>query len=260
MGGYNLIVEGTLNTMLSPWNLWVTWFTYVLFIITIIFGTAIYAVSKYQSKYTIDICLIFISGVSYVLSRKNIESAQIEMILRQGGVLYYLPYFFFGALLKRNSGIWKWLEVKRCFWLVILILTIISFYVKAIPLCAKNVVVILTVYYICKRLTTDILEDDEKSWLNGLNKKCIGFLSVLGQHSLEIYFVHFLMLFCLPPILGSYLNELSSDTCWWGKSSASFVEFCIVGSISSVIAIASIILAKIIGQIPYINLLLFGKK
>lgn len=104
-----------------------------------------------------------------------------------------------------------------------------------------------------------MIDCGDNTWFESINRGCINFLKVLGQHSLEIYFVHFLLLFSLPSCIGAFLNQLSSDNCWWGHSSVGFVEFCIVGSISAIIAVFSIFFAKIIGQIPYLNQLLFGK-
>ena len=90
MGGYNLIVEGSLRTMLGPWNLWVTWFTYVLFFIAIIFGGCIYLVSKCKWKWITNICLIVVAGICYVLSRRNYADYQLDMIFRIGAILFLL--------------------------------------------------------------------------------------------------------------------------------------------------------------------------
>lgn len=258
-GGYNLIVEGSLRTMLGPWNLWVTWFTYVLFFIAIIFGGCIYLVSKCKGKWVTDICLIGVALICYVLSRRNYADSQFDLIFKFGAILYYLPYFFLGALCKRNSKSMSWLYNKSLYVFAICLLMVFSFSVKAIPLCVKNVLVILTVYYVIKRFTESVIDCGDNTWFESINRGCINFLKVLGQHSLEIYFVHFLMLFSLPSCIGAFLNQLSSDNCWWGHSSVGFVEFCIVGSISAIIAVFSIFFAKIIGQIPYLNKLLFGK-
>lgn len=259
MGVYNLIVEGSLRTMLGPWNLWVTWFTYVLFFIAIIFGGCIYLVSKCKWKWMINICLIVVAGICYVLSRRNYADYQLDMIFRIGAILYYLPYFFLGALFKRNPTWLQWLENKSICVFAICLFMLVAFSVKVIPLCVRNVFVILTVYYVIKRFTESVTASCDNTWLDALNWRCINYFKILGQHSLEIYFVHFLLLFSMPSCVGSYLNQLSSDNCWWGHSSVGFAEFCIVGSVSAVIAIFSIFFAKLIGQIPYLNQLLFGK-
>lgn len=259
MGGGNLIVEGSLRTMLGLWNLWVTWFTYVLFFIAIIFGGCIYLVSKCKWKWMTNICLIAVSGICYVLSRRNHADYQLDMIFRIGAILYYLPYFFLGALCKRNPKWLQWLENKSICAFAICLFMLVAFSVKETPLCVRNVFVILTVYYVIKRFTESVTASCDNTWLDALNWRCINYFKVLGQHSLEIYFVHFLLLFRMPSCVGSYLNQLSSDNCWWGHSSVGFAEFCIVGSISAFIAIFSIFFAKLIGHIPYLNQLLFGK-
>lgn len=245
--------------MLGPWNLWVTWFTYVLFLIAIIFGGCIYLVSKCKWKWITNICLIVVAGICYVLSRRNYADYQLDMIFRIGTILYYLPYSFLGALCKRNPKWLQWLENKSICTFAICLFMLVAFSVKEIPLCVRNVLMILTVYYVIKRFTESVTAYCDNTWLDALNWRCINYFKVLGQHSLEIYFVHFLLLFSMPSCVGSYLNQLSADNCWWGHSSVGFAEFCIVGSVSAVIAIISIFFARVIGQIPYLNQLLFGK-
>lgn len=260
MGLFNYIVEHSLNTMLSPWNLWVTWFTYVLFLISIIFGVVIYLSSKFKIKYIQDLFLIMIACLSYMFARKNFEFGQLDMIFRVGNILYYLPYFFLGALCKRNLWILSFLEKQKVAMFLVVVFTAISFAVDNTPLCVKSIFVILTVYAVTQSFCSEIQnKQKEDSIMDVFYKKVINFLSMLGQNSLEIYFVHFLFLFQLPTAFTEYIISLTSDTCWWGHSSVSFVEFSVVGSISILITLVSIFFAKILVQIPFIDILLFGK-
>lgn len=260
MGVVNFIVEHSLNTMFSPWNLWVTWFTYVLFYISIIFGVVIYLSSKFKMKYIQDLFLIMIAGLSYMLTRKNFELGQFDMIFRVSSILYYLPYFFLGALCKRNIWVLSFLEKQKVALFLVAVFTAISFAVDNTPLFVKNILVIFTVYAVTQSFCSGIQnKQKEDSMMDVFYKKVINFLSMLGQNSLEIYFVHFLFLFQLPDAFTEYIISLTSDTCWWGHSSVSFVEFDVVGSISILIALVSIFFAKILVQIPFMDMLLFGK-
>lgn len=261
MGGVNLIVEHSLRTMLSPWNLWVTWFTYVLFLIAVIFGVVIYLSAKFKMKYIHDLFLIMVAGLSYLLSRKNLELGELNLIFRIGGVLYYLPFFFLGALCKRNPLILSFLRNQKVVLFLTCALTAISFSIDKVPLFVKNILVISAVYTVVQSFCLEVQNKIEaNSMMDAFYKKTINFLSLLGRYSLEIYFVHFLFLFQLPAALTEYIDSLTADTCWWGHSSASFVEFCIIGSISMLIALASIFSARILVQIPFLDMLLFGKK
>ncbi|WP_148070572.1 hypothetical protein [Bacteroides acidifaciens] len=80
-------------------------------------------------------------------------------------------------------------------------------------------------------------------------------LLILGRYTLEIYFIHYFLLFPLPLALGKYFEELSV-----GGKSLSFPEFMIIGVIVISISYTCILLSYFIKKIPFISDIIFGKK
>lgn len=77
----------------------------------------------------------------------------------------------------------------------------------------------------------------------------------LGTNSLEIYFLHYFLLFPLPVSVGQYLDRIYRT-----NFSLSMSEFLLVGTFATIISISSILLSRILKLIPYMSLFLFGGK
>jgi hypothetical protein len=77
------------------------------------------------------------------------------------------------------------------------------------------------------------------------------FFRFIGNNTIEIYFIHYLLLFTLPMAINEYL---SLD----GRSSF-FKELLIIGSMDLIICAESIVVARIIKSLPYFSRLFFGR-
>ena len=88
------------------------------------------------------------------------------------------------------------------------------------------------------------------------NKFSLG-LSTIGRHTLEIYFLHYFLLFRMPHIQ-SIFNSLLNDKCFYGPSAEWFVELVIVCVVSVFLCFACIGIKKIISAFPIISELCFG--
>lgn len=87
----------------------------------------------------------------------------------------------------------------------------------------------------------------------GISKVLRG-LEIIGSNTLEIYFLHYFLLFPIPASVGNFLKMLSSS-----EKSLSFPEFLIVGTVVVVICVTCIFLSRLLKTIPCISLLAFGK-
>lgn len=121
-------------------------------------------------------------------------------------------------------------------------------YYLTFPLMVQRIAVVLLFIYVIYK----IYSRPRAGKLNGVLRKILLFI---GTNSLEIYFIHYFLLFPLPLCAGKYLDSVSNT----GRS-LSMPEFIIVGSLSVVISIASVLLARILKKIPYVALLAFGKR
>lgn len=82
-------------------------------------------------------------------------------------------------------------------------------------------------------------------------------LSTIGRNTLEIYFIHFFLLFTIP-VVPEWLNSLSSDACFGNRGCNSLPEFVIVGAISVFLCYVSIAIKKVVGLFPLVYELCFG--
>lgn len=258
-GGYSLIVEKSLKPVFCPLNLWIAWFTYVLFFVSVIFGIVMYGCSKTGRRNTRMVLLLCVAACSYMLSRRGVDAGQYEICFRLHAVLYYLPFFFFGSLCKMVPKILGAVETNDFCAFILCGVAVAGLVIEGVPLVVRNVLVIMMVYYLTKKYTEQALGTEQCYWASLAEKRFVGFFKVLGRNSLEIYFLHFILLFRLPDALVGYLVSLNNDECWWGGSSASFAELLVVGSLSSVVAVGSVLFAMLLMRIPYVGLLLFGK-
>lgn len=84
-------------------------------------------------------------------------------------------------------------------------------------------------------------------------------LSLIGTHTLEIYFLHYFLLFRMPHIQSLLLNIIN-DKCFMGPSAEWFVELIIVGGTAIFLCFACVGIKKIISVFPIVSELCFGPK
>lgn len=255
MAVYCLVKEGNLNSMLSPWNLWVTWFTYVLFLINIVYGLLVFLATKFsKKKIFLAMSIIAFMNTSYILSRYGIEWGVLGKVFKIDAFTYYLPFFFLGILCKMYYVWFKRLVDNDTIFLFILI---VAFLVQVlnvkVPLIFSSLSVVYIIWSISDKFVNFTI--DKFPFQDYLMEG----LTVLGKYSIEIYFVHFILLFTIPSYVWEYINSMNDDCCWWNNSSASFVEFVILCPITCLIAYVSIILSSLLKKSEYLGLILFGR-
>lgn len=97
----------------------------------------------------------------------------------------------------------------------------------------------------------------KQSWIQN---NIIGkFLATLGENSIEIYFLHYFLLFTPPMIIKQYLNSIYTGNNYANEIMVSFVELTIMLPIITYISYTCIYIKKIISNIPFISKLMFGK-
>lgn len=252
MAAYCIIVEMDISVLWSPWNLWVTWFTYVLFSIALIFGVLMYLIQKSGKKHIGSTMILATALLSYAFARHEIG---VGGGICLGKVVYYYPYFILGVICKMYQAQFEKLIAHKIIFSLIAVLYAAYHVVGHLPLFVCSICSIFLVYGIADRL----YKNQETSQVP-LNNTVLSILSTLGRFSLEIYFVHFVLLFNLPESIAKYLTSLGSDTCWWGHSSLSFAEFILLCPLTLILSYASIYISHLIKQIPYCGKVFFGRK
>lgn len=250
---YTYWVTDSISAMLCPWNLWVTWFTYVLFFISIIYGVLLYVVQKAANTDVTQGSIVLVAVASYLFSRTYGGSEYYDNVFRLGGLIYYLPFFFIGVLVKMHFDRFNMLMDKGYVQFAIFGVMALSFAIHSAPLIVRSLSTILFMYSLSKNMSKMNTPSIAQKWLMDM-------LGFLGKYSLEIYFVHFFLLFNLPICYTEYMKLLATDSCWYGHSSAGTVELIVVGTLSLLLAFASVFIANLLKTIPFVGILMFGRK
>lgn len=83
-------------------------------------------------------------------------------------------------------------------------------------------------------------------------------LTRIGKDSLAVYFLHFFLLFRLPPTVITYIQSLKTDTCFGTNSCSSIAEFMLCMSLALIISFATLPIQQILRQFPIIYRLCLG--
>jgi hypothetical protein len=82
-------------------------------------------------------------------------------------------------------------------------------------------------------------------------------LTTIGTHTLEIYFLHYFLLFKLPHV-SVWLEKLMTDFCFKGHSAEWLMEIVFVGVIAVFLCFVCIGIKKVISAFPIVSELCFG--
>lgn len=222
------------------------WFTFASFGIYFIWMTIVLFIHGKNEYYYIlfgTISSILLMVIHYFI--KNSSDAFIST-LSFNSISYYYPFFVFGYICHIHKNLFEKLLENKYFLIAILFIAIIPIEwnkILSILIKACRVLLIFNLFYFYR---------------NRLNKIYVNnTIGYIGKHTLEIYFLHFFLLFGLPNF-SSYLNSVSEVSMPIVKGCTSFIEFFIIALLSVIIAVTSIIIRKIIDSIPIVSVMLFG--
>lgn len=133
----------------------------------------------------------------------------------------------------------------------LLLVSVIPFFLR------KTMPQVDFIFIMCQVFTIFFLFRSSQQFFasNNLIAKTLG---LLGRHSLEIYLIHFFLLFRIDAI-AEYLLGLQNDLCFRGASSRVVPELFILGTIALGIALTCIGIRKIFGISPLLSELCFGQ-
>ena len=224
------------------------WFTWVLFQILMVFLLVDIIGSKVERKWVKAVVMASPLVVFAVVFRYFGYDSQAARLFEWVKVVGNYYFFLAGAILRLfQPNIDKVLANKY----VPSLLLIISTTVFCMNGGGKmEIVSVVLIYYIFHGL---------EGWLSQPRNKLSKILSTIGRNTLEVYFIHFFLLFAIP-ILPYWLTSLKSDICFGTNSCSSLPEFIIVGTISTGLCYACIAVKKLIGLFPPIYELCFGSQ
>ncbi|GHT75424.1 acyltransferase/acetyltransferase [Bacteroidia bacterium] len=223
------------------------WFTFVLFQIFILYYFVKFVTDKYLSNTGETGIFLFIILISYILSnfRFYLDISWIK-ILSFSQVISYTQFFFIGLLAKKYQNKFVKLCTKQALITFLFMVFVILFYLNG----DKEFLFYKVTYYIlvyCTLFLVFILFYNYQSFFSSYTPIGKG-LIYIGQHTLEIYFLHYFFLFKLPE-LALYFNDCPENC----------VLMILTTVVLSVIIIVFCLLTmKIINIVKPVSFLLFG--
>lgn len=224
------------------------WFTYTLFQMTILYGAIkIIKIERFfKNLYIIEFIYITYWLLICILYKLSFNTS-IGNILSSSMLFYNLPFFILGIYFKKYLSISNHIINSQYFLLIIFIFSFINLFINVhyIITYTSRVILMYTLFY------------KKQSWIQN---NIIGkFLATLGENSIEIYFLHYFLLFTPPMLIKQYLNSIYTGNNYANEIMVSFVELTIMLPIITYISYTCIYIKKIISNIPFISKLMFGK-
>lgn len=214
-----------------------TWFLLVLFECFFIFFIARLLVKKcFNQRYCILIesiaFIIIIIGLYFAKNYCNKNCPLISDILSLSLLVSYFPYFWFGYLFKRYN-IEKFISnnvTHVSAGIAIILFAIISKYTNCANFITFSIIKICSVIALYASLKH--ADEDNQVWIKPF--------AFIGSYSLEIYLIHFYLLFQWPQI-GKLIEDTGAN---WGITNI-FIEIILCVTLAALIISTSILLSKI---------------
>lgn len=228
------------------------WFTFTLFEMFSLYAIHSYITNTIKNKKYQTSLLILLALGSYLLNKVHIITSPLwGGIFNIGGLLYYIPLFWIGIACRINIDLFHKIINLKVVRICLFIIVILGLKSNFIPLIIYSISSTLFIYTIINNFTAN-------KYYGKVQKYGYNILKTIGENSLQIYFLHYFLLFRYPESTINYMHGLYSDYCFATHSCAGFIEFCIVGITSILISFTCIYIAKVLNYIPYIGIFMLG--
>lgn len=232
------------------------WFTFVLFLVFLIQFILLFLLRRLRvSEIWTDFILILIGFLAFVVHGRLYMFLDLEMfhILSLQLVFRYYIFFVGGYLVKKHYGLFEKIlkyNITRSLLLIVSFISVISFdVIVKLPQICLLIAMMSLVFLTFNLFSQHMFFGSNQSW----NRH----LALIGRHSMEIYFIHYLFLFNIP-----YAHEFIIECqaiCFKGNPGFYLIpELLIISPISIILAYISMGVRKIIDFSPDLSKLLFG--
>lgn len=225
------------------------WFTFTLYLMMLLTAGGLWLIQRINALRAETLFLIGIAAFAFWGFRFFDLSSAAARLLSLGSLLNYLPMFVLGALCRKFSGFFENRLLDSKWFLPVCALLVGGSFCFQVPLSVTGVSIVALFFGVARNMFSPgyIIPHNymRAIWNTGV---------LFGKNSLEIYLVHYFLLFPLPAFCGNYLTMLSAS-----HKSLSFPEFLIVGSVAVLICAASVLIAVLVKHIPVMGKLAFGR-
>ena len=222
------------------------WFTWVLFVITLIFlFVSVFLPSRIKVGGQIMIGIIL-----YFLGKRMNEGNVLVASLSLDFVCLYYIYYIMGIIVRVKEPLINGFLKNKWFLTVMFLLSVLPFFVSVVGI-KRDVLSCLQIFvlFVIFKFYAPYFDRND-----GFGR-C---LQKIGKHSLEVYFLHYYLLFKID-FLCRWLSQLTSDYCFRSHSCIFVVEIVLVGVIAMAICYLCMMIKKILAVFPVITKLCFGR-
>jgi surface polysaccharide O-acyltransferase-like enzyme len=230
------------------------WFTWALFVMMVVYSLIMMIVSRINNDWLAVSVIVLFASICIALNHMVQTTSRLAIVLELKHIFYYMPYFLLGVICKKHEDFFQKRIVSNPFAIWLAMIMVIGGYFLPIPLILRNISITLLIFAVIKGLyetNSRLIIATPSSYIIKLPLR---YLSYIGKYTIEIYFMHYFLLFTLPGKFVDYIITLSEH----GRG-VGFVEFIVVGSISVVIVVVAIMLSSVLKQLPFVGKLMFGR-
>lgn len=222
------------------------WFTWVLFWIFLCW----FLVDRIQGKFK-TIATIIIAVLLHYASFKMDPDIPWIGLMSANLICENFIYFVVGILFRRNERhILKLIDHK--------FISIVLFIIACLPIIIHMPRI---AFFISKLSVVFVLMKVFKYYSSFFDSNnCVAkIVNNIGRHTLEIYFIHYFLLFKVD-FLCKWLSLLSNDYCFRGHSCVFLIEMLLIGCITLIVCLMCIIIKKGLVPFPWLCRLCFGNR
>lgn len=222
------------------------WFTWVLFWIFLCW----FLVDRIRGKFK-TIVIVVIALLLHYISFKLDSNLLWVGFMSANLICENFIYFVVGVFYGRNKEHIESLIDNKIISIILLIIAClpIIMYIPGLALCISKISIVFVLMKIFRYYS---------SFFDSNN--CIAkIVNNIGRHTLEIYFIHYFLLFKIDFIC-KWLVLLSNDYCFRGHSCVFLIEILLVGSITLMICLICIFIRKGLAPFPWLCKLCFGNR
>lgn len=221
------------------------WFTWVLFWIFLCW----FLIDRMQGRFK-TVSALAISILLHYASFKLNPNISWVGFMSANLICENFIYFLVGIMFRRNEEhMWAILNNK--------FIAIIIFLIACLPIIVHIPGI---AFFICKIAMVLVLMKVFQYYSSFFNSDnyVTKLINSIGCHTLEIYFIHYFLLFKID-FLCKWFLSLTNDYCFRGHSCVFLIEMLLVGSITLIICFICIIIKKGLAPFPWLCRLCFGK-
>ncbi len=227
------------------------WFTYTLFFISSLIGVMAYAFKKVKINNLVSLFLVIglILQLFRMIFSSNLDTGTLYYLRARQFCTYFL-YFGIGLLMSVNKDKTYSIMREQCMRTILFGGTLLLFLIRySVPQCFEGIILsgidfVLSLFSTLTVFTIFFLTKDY--WDS--ESIPVRFINLVGKRSMDIYMLHYFFIPALPAL-----------TAYFASANNSIIELVVVGAVTILVLMISLLTSFILRMAKPLGILLFGK-